>query len=275
MRVAAVQLNSQADLASNLEVLRGWVAKAAAAGAALVLLPENFAYFGDEVGKRAIAESLVAAEDASDGPIVRCLRELARRHGCWLVAGGMPERSDDPTRPYNTCAVFGPEGDLAARYRKIHLFDVQLGDGAVYRESVATMPGDEPVTVTVPGGRALVVGLSVCYDVRFPELYRRLADMGAELLVVPAAFTVATGKDHWLVLLRARAIESQAFVLAAAQVGRHGERLTFGKSCLVDPWGEVVAQTSEGPGVLVADLDRTYLDAVRRKLPALEHRVLR
>jgi predicted amidohydrolase len=275
MRVAAIQLSSQADVSSNLEATRGWVARAAADGAKLVLLPENFAYFGDETGKRAIAERITTSADTADGPIVACLRALAREHRLWLVAGGMPERSDDEARPYNTCAVFDPEGSVAARYRKIHLFDVSLGDGAAYRESAATMAGAEAVTFTIPGERPLVVGLSVCYDIRFPELYRRLVDQGAEFLVVPAAFTLATGKDHWLVLLRARAIESQTFVLAAAQVGRHGERWTFGKSCLVDPWGEVVAQASEGAGVVVATLDRDYLKAVRRKLPALEHRVLR
>lgn len=275
MRVAAVQLNSQADLQENLDAVEALVARSAEAGAKLVLLPENFAYFGNETGKRAIAEAIVESDGGSDGPIVTRLRMLARRHGVWLLAGGMPERSGEPLRPYNTCVAVDPEGRIVGRYRKIHLFDVELGDGASYRESDATSPGEDLVTITVPGNRPLVVGLSVCYDLRFPELYRRLSDRGASLIVVPAAFTLATGKDHWLVLLRARAIESQSFVLAAAQAGRHGERLTFGKSCLVDPWGEVVAQASEGAGMVCADVDLDYLDAVRRRLPSLEHRVLR
>ncbi|MBM4375129.1 MAG: carbon-nitrogen hydrolase family protein [Deltaproteobacteria bacterium] len=274
MRVAAVQLSSQDDVRANLLQVSERVARAAAGGARLVLLPENFAYFGSETGKRAHAEPL-HVEAGNDGPIVTTLRSLAVEHGLWLLAGGMPERSDEPERPYNTCAVFEPNGRLAARYRKLHLFDVELGAAGSYRESAATTAGDEVVCVTVPGEPALVVGLTVCYDLRFPELYRRLVDVGANLVVVPAAFTQATGKDHWLVLLRARAIESQCYVLAAAQWGRHGERLTFGKSCLIDPWGEVIAQASEGEGVVIGDVDLSYLADVRRRLPSLAHRVLR
>lgn len=275
MRVAALQMSSQSDVSRNLERVDALVTRAAAAGAGLVLLPENFAYFGDEKGKRSVAEPILDTAGDGDGPVVASLRTLARRHAITLVGGGMPERSDDRDRPFNTCAVFGPDGRTLARYRKIHLFDVELGDGGSYRESASTCAGEEPVVVSVRGEGGLVVGLSVCYDVRFPELYRRLVELGAQLLVVPAAFTLATGKDHWSVLLRARAIEDQAYVLAAAQWGRHGERFTYGKSCLVDPWGEVVAQASEGEGVVVGDVDPAYLEAVRRKLPALAHRVLR
>ena len=275
MRVAAIQLNSQSDVPRNLAHVEVLVARAASEGARLVLLPENFAYFGDELGKRAVAERLDDAPTSEgDGPIVAAMRELAVRNGVLLLAGGMPETSEDTARPYNTCAVFGPDGRLVARYRKIHLFDVELGDGGSYRESTSTMAGTEPVVFRVPGDDGIVVGLSVCYDLRFPELYRRLIDAGAELLVVPAAFTLATGKDHWTVLLRARAIESQAFVLAAAQCGKHGERLTYGKSVAVDPWGDIIAQTSEGSGIVVAELDRSYLARVRKQLPALQHRVL-
>jgi predicted amidohydrolase len=274
MRVAAIQHNSQSDVSKNLARVSELVGRAAAQGATLALLPENFAYFGDEDGKRLVAETLTEWGSSEDGPIVSTLRELAVRHGIWLLAGGMPERSEDLARPFNTCAVFAPDGKLTARYRKIHLFDVEVGDGAVYRESAATSAGKDPVVFTVPGHDGIVVGLSVCYDLRFPELYRRLVDAGAELLVVPAAFTLATGKDHWTVLLRARAIESQAFVLAAAQWGRHGERMTYGKSAIVDPWGDVIAQAPEGEGVIVADLNRDYLASVRKKLPSLAHRVL-
>lgn len=267
IRVAAVQLSSQQDLARNLQDAARWVAEAATRGAELVLLPENFAYLGPEPGRRALAEGL----DPPAGPIARALGAMAVRHGLWLVAGGMPEQAADPQRPYNCCAVFSPDGSLRARYRKIHLFDVELRDGADYRESAVATPGTEPVTVSVAG---LCLGLSICYDLRFPELYRRLSAAGADLLVVPAAFTLATGKDHWLALLRARAIENQAYVLAAGQWGRHGDRSTYGKSCLVDPWGDVVAQASEGVGVVVGDVDLGRLASVRESLPALRHRKL-
>jgi predicted amidohydrolase len=267
VRVAVVQMSSQQELDPNLAQLGQLVGEAGQRGAELVLLPENFAYMGPEPGRREVADEL----DAGDGPVVSALRTLACRHGVWLVAGGLPERSGDPDRPYNTCAAFAPDGTLCGRYRKIHLFDVELNDGADYRESTVTTAGDEPVVLELAG---LKVGLSVCYDLRFPELYRRLAALGAELLVVPAAFTLATGKDHWHVLLRARAIENQAYVLAAGQWGQHGQRLTYGKSCIIDPWGEIVAQASEGVGVAVADVDLGLLAAVRARLPALRHRRL-
>jgi deaminated glutathione amidase len=253
---------------ANLDRAATLVAEAARRGAKLVLLPENFPLLGGgEEERRAIAEDL----DAGDGPIARRLAELSRAHGIWLLGGGMPERSADRDRPYNTCAVFAPDGRLAARYRKIHLFDVELSERS-YRESGSSCPGREPVTVEAAGLR---VGLSICYDLRFPELYRALAAEGADVMVVPAAFTVTTGKDHWHVLLRARAIESQAYVVAAAQWGRHpGGRLTYGKTCIVDPWGEVIAQASEGEGVIVAPVDRAYLQRVRQSLPSLRHRRL-
>jgi predicted amidohydrolase len=220
---------------------------------------------GDEEGKRAIAERL---DDR--GPIGGMLSDLAKTHRIHLFAGGMPERSDDPLRPYNTHAVFGPNGDLVGRYRKIHLFDVDLPDGSSHRESNATRPGSEPAVIDVLGVK---MGLSVCYDLRFPELYRALA--GARVIFVPAAFTLTTGKDHWHVLLRARAIENQVFVLAPAQHGRHPRnRHTYGKSLIVDPWGDVLAQCSEGEGIAVANLDFAAQDRVRAALPCLAHRVM-
>ena len=272
--VAAIQLSSQADVGANLDRAAALVAEAAQRGAKLVLLPENFAFLGGgEEERRALAEDLDGGEEGRGlpGPIARRLAELARAHGIWLLGGGMPERSGDPDRPYNTCAVFAPDGRLAARYRKIHLFDVELSERS-YRESGSSSPGREPVTVSAAG---LGVGLSICYDLRFPELYRALSAAGAEVLVVPAAFTVTTGKDHWHVLLRARAIEAQAYVIAAAQWGKHpGGRLTYGKSCIVDPWGEIIAQASEGEGVITAVVDRAYLGRVRASLPSLQHRRL-
>lgn len=266
--VACVQLSSQADRDANLTRVRERVTEAAQAGAKLVLLPENFAYFGEEDEKRAFAEDL----ERGDGPIATTLAELAAKHGLYLVGGGLPEKSGDFARPFNTCAVYGPDGALVTRYRKLHLFDVDLPDGTRYRESEGTAAGDAPIVVDLLGCR---VGLSICYDLRFPELYRALSAAGAEVLVVPAAFTLATGKDHWSVLLRARAIEAQAYVLAAAQWGKHSRgRLTFGKSCLIDPWGEIVAQASEGEGIVLGRLDPAYLARVRALVPSLRHRRL-
>jgi predicted amidohydrolase len=185
----------------------------------------------------------------------------------------MPERGPDPDRPFNTCAVIAADGSVAAKYRKIHLFDVELGDGQHYRESVSTTAGDQPVWCAVGGLR---VGLSVCYDVRFPELYRAYADVGADVLVVPAAFTAATGRHHWDVLVRARAIESQAYVVAAAQCGTHPQgRQTYGHSSIVDPWGEVVAQRPEGEGIVIANVEPSHIAMVRSKLPVLRHRRIR
>lgn len=268
--VGAVQLSSQADVSENLGRVSTLVGEAARRGARVVLLPENFAYLGDEEGKRAIAEDLTP-EARSRGPIAARLEGLAREHRVHILAGGMPERSADPDRPYNTLAAFDPEGRISALYRKIHLFDSDL-EGRQYRESAATSPGDEPRVMAAEGLR---IGLSICYDLRFPELYRALSAGGAEVVVVPAAFTVPTGKDHWHVLLRARAIEAQAYVIAAAQWGKHPrDRQTYGKSCIIDPWGEVVAQASEGEGVITAVVDRHYLAQVRASLPALAHRRL-
>ncbi len=268
LRVAALQLSSQGDLGDNLNECVRLLGEAADAGARLAVLPENFAYFGPEDQKRALAEVL----PDPDAPIQRALAGVARTRGISVIAGGMPERSADPARPYNTCVVFGPSGDVIASYRKIHLFDVDLPDGSSHRESQATHAGDASRAV-VAEVSDVKVGLSVCYDLRFPELYRKLVDQGAELLVVPAAFTLHTGKDHWHVLLRARAIESQAWVVAAAQWGKHpGGRATYGHSLVVDPWGTVVAEASDRTGIVVADLDRSLLGRVRASLPSLRHR---
>jgi predicted amidohydrolase len=263
--VAAVQLNSQAELSQNLEQARLQVRRAASRGADLVVLPENFAFFGAEVDKRAHAQPL-------DGPIGSALADMARESSVFVVGGGFPEQSGDPDRPHNTLLVVGPDGKRLAVYRKIHLFDVELGAGGSYSESAATKAGAEVVVVDVLGFK---VGLSICYDLRFPELYRALADQGAEVLLVPAAFTLHTGKDHWHVLLRARAIESQAFVVAAAQQGLHpGGKQTYGHALIADPWGTVLAEAADGVGVASVTLERARLDAVRRSLPSLKHRRL-
>ncbi|MFO0548277.1 MAG: carbon-nitrogen hydrolase family protein [Polyangiaceae bacterium] len=279
--VGAVQLETQDNLAENLERAEQAIASAARRGATLVLLPENFAFMGAEEARREIAEALPAVEvreggdaqpsrPSGEGPILQMLRRAAKNHAIWVIGGGLPERSSEPARPFNTSVVVGPTGAVEAIYRKIHLFDVDVGDGTVYRESSATTPGDRAVVTRAAG---LGVGLSVCYDLRFPELYRALADRGADLATVPAAFTLMTGKDHWHVLLRARAIESQMFVVAAAQYGLHPRgRRTYGKSCIIDPWGDVIAQCSDGPGVVVAPIARARLTSVRKSLPSLAHR---
>jgi predicted amidohydrolase len=266
--VAAVQLNSQDDVEANLSRVRARLDEAADRGATVILLPENFAFMGEEAKKAEVAEDL----DDARGPVASFLAERARTRRLWIVAGGLAERSGDPKRPFNTCAVFAPTGEVSARYRKVHLFDVDVPQGGRYRESESTTAGASPVVADVAGAK---VGLSVCYDLRFPELYRALSAGGAEVLVVPAAFTLHTGKDHWHVLLRARAIEAQAYVLAAAQWGKHPRnRQTYGKSCVIDPWGEVIAQAKEGEGIVTATIDPAYLAQVRASLPALTHRRL-
>jgi deaminated glutathione amidase len=268
LRVAAVQLCSQDDVTANLEACRAEIERAASLGAKLVLLPENFAYFGAEEGRRRIAERIGDV----DAPIQAALSRASRAHGLTIVAGGMPEVSEDPSRTYNTCVVVAPSGSVVASYRKIHLFDVELPDGTKLRESSTTAAGTSPVVASVEG---FEVGLSICYDLRFPELYRRLVDRGASLLVVPAAFTLLTGKDHWHALLRARAIESQSWVVAAGQWGKHPlGRTTYGHSMIVDPWGTIVAEASDRVGVVVAEVDHGLVERVRSSLPTLRHRKL-
>jgi predicted amidohydrolase len=269
VRVAAVQMTSTDDVGRNLATVRRLVRRAADAGARLVGLPENFAFLGSDLDHRlSIAEPLDAP--GSPGPILGAMADLARDSGVHLLLGGFPEQSAEPGHIHNTSVLLAPSGAVAATYRKIHLFDVDLPGGAHFRESDAVAAGSEPVVATLPFG---LVGLSVCYDLRFPELYRALAARGARVLAVPSAFTAETGKDHWHVLLRARAIENQAFVVAPAQFGAHGgKRASYGHALIVDPWGVVLAECGNHEGVAVADLDLGYQDQVRRSLPCLRHR---
>lgn len=268
LTVAAVQMNGQMDVGENLETCGRLVERAAQSGAEVVVLPENFAFMGPEAERVPIAERLGDA----DAPIQKALRRMAKAAGCFVLGGGMPERSDDPRRPYNTCLVVNKSGDIVTAYRKVHLFDVSLKDGTELCESDSTTPGKTPVVVELSGTK---FGLSICYDLRFPELYRALSDLGAEVLVIPAAFTRFTGRDHWHVLVRARAIEAQAFVIAAAQTGDHPRgRQTYGHSLVVDPWGSILAECTEAEGYALATLERERLVSVRNSLPSLQNRRL-
>ncbi|XXF76395.1 carbon-nitrogen hydrolase family protein [Myxococcaceae bacterium GXIMD 01537] len=263
--LAAAQMVSTADKARNLESATRLVRRAAALGAQFVGLPENFSWMGPEEERPGAAESL-------EGPTLAHMASLARELKVTLLAGSVLEEGAPGGRLYNTSVLFGPAGERLGVYRKIHLFDVDVGDGATYRESAAVAPGTEVVVSPTPVGR---VGLSVCYDLRFPELYRRMVREGATLLTVPAAFTMMTGKDHWEVLLRARAIENQAYVVAPAQGGRHSaQRVTYGHAMVVDPWGLVIARASEGEGLAVAPMDPALQARIRRDLPCLSHRRL-
>jgi predicted amidohydrolase len=218
-------------------------------------------------------EERIAGAEPVDGPTISALRDVARRREIQIVAGSIAERIDVLGKTGNTCVLIGSDGEITAVYRKIHLFDVDIPDGARYAESKTVEPGGEVVCAPTPLGR---LGLTVCYDLRFPELYRQLSTLGADILSIPSAFTLFTGKDHWEVLLRARAIENLAYVLAPAQVGRHSPtRVTFGNAMIVDPWGVVLARCPDTEGVCVAPVRRDRLAQVRRELPSLEHRKLR
>lgn len=255
-------MTSTDDVEANLAAAARWAEKAAAAGAALVAFPENFAFLRREGRPVPVAQRL-------DGPIVARMSSLARRLGVFMLLGSLPEKVPGSRRIRNTSVLLDAEGRRVAAYRKMHLFDVRMPGRAVFEESRFVEPGRVPVVVDTPFGR---LGLSICYDLRFPELYRRLALSGAEVLLVPSAFTAYTGRYHWMTLLKARAIENQCWVVAPAQTGRHAPgRASWGHSAVVDPWGEVVAEKSRGTGVLLADVDLDRLARVRRELPSLRH----
>jgi predicted amidohydrolase len=269
--VAAVQMTSGDDVAKNLDRASFLVRRAVARGARLVVLPENVAWLGPEERKASLAERFDPGVEP-DGPIGRFARDLSRDTGAWVLWGGVPERADGK-RTYNASVCVRPDGRIEARYRKIHLFDVALADGTTLVESRSVAPGADVVTVETPVG---VVGMTICYDVRFPELYRALVDKGATVLTVPAAFTVTTGRDHWHVLLRARAIESQCYVIAAAQWGAHGGgRTTYGHALVCDPWGTILAECPDGEGLALTELHAERVARIRATLPSLQHRRLR
>jgi deaminated glutathione amidase len=263
---ACVQMRCGDDKQRNLERAAALVAVAAERGARLVVLPEMFFWRGPPERQGAEAEPL-------DGPTLAAMSQLARQHRLVLVAGSILERTPESALPFNTCAVFGEDGGLLATYRKIHLFDVEIPGAVSVRESERVGAGAVPTCADTSVGR---LGLSVCYDLRFPELYRRLVDDGAELLCVPSAFTFTTGAAHWELLLRARAVENQCYVLAPNQTGpvEHGPHV-FGHSSIVDPWGTVVACASDGESVAMGSIDLAHQSDVRRNLPALTHRRIR
>jgi deaminated glutathione amidase len=263
LRVACVQMTSGPEKPSNLEKAEKLVARAASTGADVVVLPEKWNAIGE-------ADALhAAAEPLEGGETVEAMAGWARVHGITLVGGSIAELREGHEKLSNTSIAFGPDGEVLGVYRKIHLFDVEV-EGNVYRESEAEEPGEEPVVVR---GEGWPIGLTVCYDIRFPELYRILALEGAELVTVPAAFTVPTGRDHWHVLMRARAIENQYYVAAPGQVGetRPGKP-SYGRSLIVDPWGIVLAQAPDEETVISAELDRARLRRIREKLPSLKNR---
>ncbi len=268
LRLVAVQMNSTKNLEDNLERAIKWISRAAEAGADVVALPENFAFMGDDEGRARIAEGL-------EGKILGTLKGIVREYKIILLCGSFLVTSAESTgatdsRPYNSSVLLDRAGNSAGIYHKIHLFDVSLSDGVSYQESDYIQPGQEIVTACIEG---VTFGMSICYDLRFPGLYQALAHQGAEVVFVPAAFTLATGKDHWLPLLQARAIENQVYIIAPAQFGQHnGERQTFGHSAIVDPWGVVLAQAPEKEGIIFAEFDGEYLEDVRRRIPVFQHK---
>ena len=260
---AAVQLVASDDKPANLREAETWVRRAAAQGARLVALPEVFIWRGNKRSERQNAEPI-------PGPSSNAMAGLAAELKIYLLAGSILEEIPDSERSFNTSALFGPSGELVAAYRKIHLFDVDLANGVSLRESATRAHGESVIAVQTD---LCTMGLSICYDLRFPELYRALADQGADVIFVPAAFTAFTGAAHWEPLLRARAIENQAYVIAPAQFGQsRGSFETHGHTMIVDPWGKIIAELADGPGIVSAEIDLDYLEKIRNELPALKHR---
>jgi len=264
VRMAAVQMASGPNVAANLAEAERLIGMAVAAGAKLVALPEYFAIMGMKD-----TDKVDARETPGKGPIQRFLAAQAKKHGIWLAGAGVPLACDNPKKVRNSCLVFDDKGKLAARYDKIHLFGLSLGTEQ-YKEQTTIEAGDQVVVVDTPFGR---IGLSICYDLRFPELYRAMGDV--DVILVPAAFTATTGKAHFETLVRARAIENLAYVIAPAQGGYHiSGRETHGDSMIVDPWGNILDRLPRGSGVVVAAINRSYQDGLRKSLPALKHRTL-
>lgn len=270
MKVSLIQMNSVSDKPANIAEARRLIEEAVAHDKPdWVLLPEHFDWAGGRT-----ADKLREAEAVPGGPAYSMCKEMAAKHGIYVHAGSIMEKIEGAERIHNTTVVFGRKGEEVARYRKIHLFDVTTPDGAEYKESATVKPGDAVVTYDCEG---VTVGCTICYDLRFPELFQALARKGAQMIALPAAFTLQTGKDHWEVLLRARAIETETYVCAAAQTGSYvsgnEKRHTYGHSLVVDPWGHVVAKASDGPGVVSTRIDARTVDKVRQMIPVHRHKV--
>ena len=264
---AAIQLTSTSDESANLDSAEALIRRAARSGAKLIATPENTNFLGPHREKVRRAEPL-------SGSVVTRFAKLAEELSVHLLLGSLNERSDDPERCYNTTVLLSPLGRQLAVYRKIHLFDVDVSPDVCFQESETTKAGDEVVVAQTDLG---TIGLSICYDLRFPELYRQLVDRGAQIITVPSAFTLTTGKDHWHTLVRARAIECQAYVIAPAQSGRHddgGIRHSYGHTMIVDPWGQEIAIASDGPGIALAEIDLERVEDVRTRMPVKWHRRL-
>jgi len=265
-RLAVVQMTSSDQVKHNLSALDAYFLRAKNAGVELLLLPENFAFMGVHEH-----DKLVIAENVGSGDIQQMVADFAKHYGIWVVAGTLPIKASK-SRVRASCFVYDAAGKAVARYDKIHLFDVQVNNGEAHRESSSIEPGRDVVVVDTPVG---CLGLSVCYDLRFPELFRALILKGAELFAVPAAFTATTGVAHWEVLLRARAIENLSYVLAANQCGQHASgRYTYGHSMIIDPWGKILVEQQSGEGIVSADIDLSLLHQLRRQFPCNEHHVL-
>lgn len=264
LRVAAIQMTSTGDVRANVDRARDHLKAGIDAGARLLCLPENFAYLDRE------GEKIHFVESIEDGPGLEMTRRIAGDYNVFVAAGTVPLAAQAPGRVTNTIILWGPDGNPAARYDKLHLFDIALDADHDFRESRTISAGSRVVSARVDGWS---IGLSICYDLRFPELYRALSAGGADAFLIPSAFTARTGKDHWELLLRARAIENLAYVIAPGQWGRHNARReSWGQTLIVDPWGLPMRELPTGEGVVVADLDRSVLEDVRRRLPALGHR---
>lgn len=268
IRLAAIQMTSVADVTANLQQARQGIEEAARQGAVMAVLPENFAFMAtDESARVALAE----ADGA--GPIQDFLARAARECGLWIVGGTIPLQSEEHGRPFAACCVWNDQGERAGRYDKIHMFDVRVPESTeAYRESRRTKAGASVLVLPTPFGR---LGVAVCYDLRFPELFRAMLEHEVNIMALPAAFTQRTGQAHWHTLLKARAIENLCYVVAAAQSGEHpGGRLTYGHSMIIGPWGEVLAEAAPGPGVVTATMDIDYLERLRTQFPAISHRRL-
>ena len=266
-RIAAIQMASGPNVSSNLNEAERWISYAVDAGANLVVLPENFAIMAMQQ-----VDMLKVKEQQGEGPIQDFIKKMCNKHQLWIVAGTIPIASTDEQHVRAACLLFNPDGEIVARYDKIHLFDVTLDDGENYLESEVIAAGDDIVVEDTPFGR---MGFAVCYDLRFPEMFRRMVDKGVDLIVLPSAFTAITGKAHWESLVRARAIENLCYMVASAQGGYHANgRETHGDSMIVDPWGEVKDRLARGSGFVIADLEQDKINLTRKQFPVLEHRKL-